>query len=95
MKDQDGYFHVDDEGNKHRDSDEDDIKAEEQSDKENEHYSDWYADKEDSLKEDYLMSFTHGELVDFILNDDGEFFEVHEQSFSDYCKEVYATEEGQ
>ena len=57
-------------------------------------YDDWYSDHKDNLKTDFLMSLTHEELRDFILNDsdiEEEFFCKFETAWDKFKSERFRT----
>ncbi len=54
------------------------------------YYQDWYTENELELKEDYLMQYKRGELLDFILEADGiSVFEDREECFGEYCLSMF------
>jgi len=59
-------------------------------DEEDQIYSDWFAEEEDKLKESYLMSQTHEDLKDFLLQEREEtIFAWYENSFMTHCEEDF------
>ncbi len=54
------------------------------------HYTDWYCEEEDRLREDFLMQYTQRELLEHIRDCDREsFFEIHYDSYEMFCTEQY------
>lgn len=55
-------------------------------------YYDWLSDSIDSLKADYMMTYDVKDLIDhFYWNENTieEFWEFHQDSFSQYCGEQW------
>mgnify|MGYP001379741767 CR=1 FL=1 len=59
-------------------------------------FTNWYADNEEQLKEDFLMCFIHEELREYILDTQDEeqnFFTWFERSFETFIEERWNNEE--
>ena len=59
-------------------------------------FTNWYADNEYQLKEDFLMCFIHEELREYILDTQDEeqnFFTWFERSFETFIEERWNNEE--
>ena len=55
-------------------------------------YQEWKNDNEEELKRDYLYQFNLNELAQLVIDTDGDYFEVHKDSFNDFCKESFNKE---
>ena len=53
-------------------------------------YDDWYSDNEKTLKEDFLMQYTHEELRDIIIEaGEYDFWEVYEEEWNSFKDERF------
>ena len=58
--------------------------------KDDEYYNDWYTDHENNLLEDFLMSFTHEQLRQMIMDDFAtEIKELYEERWTEHCNEQF------
>ena len=55
-----------------------------------ENYNAWYCDNEKTLKEDFLMQYTHEQLRQMIIDaEEYDFWDVHEKEWKSFKDERY------
>lgn len=63
--------------------------------RENIEYQEWKKDNETTLKEEFIMGFTHEELRNFLMDEENNregFHQYHNDEFNDYCDQMFTLE---